>query len=102
MMEMIPDAMAGPAIFVSKFLKRQELQKGQMIESIYKMFCDENTRRQSDAGKRDKYKRRMETVQSNYGELSQEQWQTEFNKVDFLKTAYLQYLLCAYHIEMQQ
>ena len=101
-MEEIPEAMCGPAGFIFKFLKSNEQQRGETLTAIYKMFCGENTRRQSVAGKKDKYERRMETVQANYEELTQEQWQTAFNKVDFLKAAYLQYLLCAYHAEMEQ
>ena len=40
-------------------------------------------------------------TQDNYAELTREDFGQEFNKDDFLKTAWLQYMLYAYQMELE-
>ena len=50
-----------------------------------------------DEGKKKKYEKKLKDTEKNYTELTKDPLKSEFNEEDFLKTAFLQYMLYAYH-----
>jgi len=52
--------------------------------------------------KKAKFAKKAKTVKANYEELSDAELSDEFNKDDFLITAYLQYLIFAYHLTIPE
>ena len=90
----LPRAVKEPSRFLSKFLKQDGDHIDQTLLSIYQQICARfNT--EDEAMKR-KYERQAKKSQENYAELTKGGLKTEFNKNDFLKTAFLQYMLYAY------
>ena len=65
---------------------------------IYGVLCERF--QTNDESKKAKYARKTKMVHDNYSELTREDLKQEFNKEDFLKTAYLQYMLYAYQIKL--
>ena len=54
----------------------------------------------SSARKQKKFAKKAKVVKANYEELTDAELSSEFNREDFLITAYLQYLIYAYHLTL--
>ena len=54
-----------------------------------------------DESKKAKYARKMNVVEQSFTELTKEPLKTFFNYKDYLKTAFLQYMIYAYNAEAQ-
>jgi len=94
----LPGAVKEPSKFISNFLKQKE--KAKTMEEIYdilqKRFVTE------DESKKAKYAKKLKVTKENYDDLVNEELKEEFNKDDFLKTAFLQYMLYAYQQDMDK
>lgn len=55
-----------------------------------------------DESKKAKYAKKLDVTEKNYNELMMDPLKDEFNEDDFLKTAFLQYMLYAYQQDMDQ
>lgn len=90
--EKLPGAMKKPSEFISDFLKRED--KGKTMSDIFNVlkqrFVTENERLRVE------YAKKLIVAEDNYHELIMEPLRNEFNEEDFLKTAFLQYMLYAY------
>merc|ERR1719419_2063855 len=94
----LPGAVKEPSKFISAFLKRED-KNGTMngiFEALKQRF---NT---DDESKKAKYAKKLEVTEKNYNELMMDPLKDEFNEDDFLKTAFLQYMLYAYQQDMDQ
>jgi len=94
----LPGAVKEPSKFISAFLKRED-KNGTMngiFEALKQRF---NT---DDESKKAKYAKKLDVTEKNYNELMMDPLKDEFNEDDFLKTAFLQYMLYAYQQDMDQ
>merc|ERR1711994_386200 len=94
----LPGAVKEPSKFISNFLKKDE-KSGTMTgiyESLKARFQTE------DENKKVKYAKKLKVTKENYDDLVNEELKEEFNKDDFLKTAFLQYMLYAYQQDMDK
>merc|ERR1719242_2872156 len=94
----LPGAVKEPSKFISNFLKKDE--KTGTMEGIFESL---KARFQTDdESKKAKYAKKAKVTEENYNELMADDLKSEFNEEDFLKTAFLQYMLYAYQQEMDQ
>merc|ERR1719242_1904886 len=94
----LPGAVKEPSKFISNFLKKDE--KGAVMEGIFESL---KARFQTDdESKKAKYAKKAKVTEENYNELMADPLKSEFNDEDFLKTAFLQYMLYAYQQDMDQ
>jgi len=92
----LPGAVKEPSKFISNFLKQDD-KSGTMTgiyESLKARFQTE------DENKKVKYAKKLKVTEDNYNQLMLDPLKTEFNEKDFLKTAFLQYMLYAYNNSM--
>ena len=94
-MEQLPDAVKEPSIFISNFLKQKNQSEtlSSIFEAIQRRFVTD------DETKKEKYAMKLKAEQEHYEELTKEPLKKDFNSQDFLKTAFLQYMLYAYLIK---
>jgi len=94
----LPGAVKEPSKFISNFLKKDE--KAGVMEGIFESL---KARFQTDdESKKAKYAKKAKVTEENYNELMADDLKSEFNEEDFLKTAFLQYMLYAYQQDMDQ
>ena len=94
----LPGAVKEPSKYISNFLKKDE-KTGTMegiFESLKQRFQTD------DESKKAKYAKKAKVTEDNYNELMMDPLKSEFNEEDFLKTAFLQYMLYAYQQNMDQ
>eukprot|EP00486_Rosalina_sp_Unknown_P013922 CAMPEP_0201579248 /NCGR_PEP_ID=MMETSP0190_2-20130828/26679_1 /ASSEMBLY_ACC=CAM_ASM_000263 /TAXON_ID=37353 /ORGANISM="Rosalina sp." /LENGTH=413 /DNA_ID=CAMNT_0048013433 /DNA_START=23 /DNA_END=1264 /DNA_ORIENTATION=- len=96
--QQLPGAVKEPSKFIALFLKRDEKFIDQALLTIYNTLCDKF--KTNDESKKAKYAKKAKMTQDNYSELIREDIKQEFNEDDFLKTAFLQYMLYAYQIKL--
>ena len=99
--QQLPIAMEVPSEFMSNYLKLppQEFDCNfSVIHDILVSRCEESAARgDSD---REQHDRQIDQIKSNYDELISQHPQSRLNKADFLRPAFLQYLICAYCYEV--
>jgi len=94
----LPGAVKEPSKFISNFLKQEE--KTGTMEGIYESL---KARFQTeDENKKAKYAKKLKVTEDNYNQLMMDPLKADFNEEDFLKTAFLQYMLYAYNNSMDQ
>jgi len=96
--QQLPGAVKEPSKFIASFLKRDEKFIDQALLTIYNTLCEKL--KTNDESKKAKYAKKAKMTQDNYSELIREDIKQEFNEEDFLKTAFLQYMLYAYQIKL--
>ena len=94
----LPGAVKDPAKFIANFLKKDEKFIDQTLLNIYHTISDKF--HTDDETKRAKLAKKSKQCQDNYAELTREDLKRDFNKEDFLKTAFLQYMLYAFQIKL--
>merc|ERR1740116_773686 len=94
----LPGAVKEPSKFISNFLKQAE--KTETMEGIYDALIKRF--QTDDDTKKAKYAKKAKVTEDNYNELMMAPLQNDFNEDDFLKTAFLQYMLYAYNNDMDQ
>jgi len=94
----LPGAVKEPSKFISNFLKQEE--KTSTMEGIYESL--KQRFQTEDETKKAKYAKKLEATEKNYNQLMMDPLKTDFNEEDFLKTAFLQYMLYAYNNQMDQ
>merc|ERR1712130_944351 len=87
----LPGAVKEPAKFIAVFLKKDEKFIDHTISAKFHTEGD---------AQRAKYAKKSKQCQDNYAELTREDLKRDFNKEDFLKTAFLQYMLYAFQIRL--
>merc|ERR1719419_1920864 len=93
----LPGAVKEPSKFISQFLKRDD--SGSTMEGIFESL---KARFQTDdESKKQKYAKKAKVTEENYRELTAAPLKKDFNEEDFLKTAFLQYMLYAYQQNME-
>ena len=88
--------MQEPARFISAFL--EETNKSSTMKAIY-----ESLRQREIMGneiKTEQRAKRMKVIEDNFDELMANPLHTIFNKEDYLKTAFLQYMIYAYEAKV--
>eukprot|EP01083_Nonionella_stella_P280065 952546_1 len=90
----LPGAVKEPSKFIASFLKRDETSIDETFLSIHETLCDRF--QTDDNAKKAKYAKKLKMTKDNYVALTKSDLQREFNKEDFLKAAFLQYMLYAY------
>lgn len=98
--QQLAGAVKEPSKFIAGFLKKEETFIDQALLSIYNSLCAKLNNQTDDVSKKAKYAKKAKVTQDNYAELTQEDLQPDFNQHDFLKTAFLQYMLYAYQIKL--
>jgi len=93
----LPGAVKEPSKFISNFLKQEG--KTATMEGIFENL-KQRFLKQEDESKKAKYAKKLKVTEENYKNLTKEPLKEEFNKDDFLKTAFLQYMLYAYQQDM--
>eukprot|EP00483_Globobulimina_turgida_P009827 UN09846 len=91
-------AVKEPSKFIASFLKKDESLIDQTLLTIYDTISEKF--KSENASKRAKYAKKAKMTQDNYAELTSEDLSLGFNKDDFLKTAFLQYMLYAFQIKL--
>ena len=97
MKQQLPGAVKEPSKFIASFLKKDEKFIDQALLTIYDTICEKF--KTDDDSKKAKYAKKAKMTQENYSELVREDLKREFNENDFLKTAFLQYMLYAYQVK---
>ena len=82
-----------PSKFICNFLK--ENGRTATMEAIFELLKQRFVT--EDESKKAKYAAKLKVIEDDYGDLMNEPLNKEFNKEDFLKTAFLQYVLYAYY-----
>ena len=86
--------MGEPSRFIAAFLRQED---DTIIAALAEIYSRIARRFQTDVErKKEKYGKKAKQAQDNYAELAVERLKPRFNKQDFLKRGYLQYLLHAY------
>mmetsp|Transcript_28476 Transcript_28476/g.46759 ORF Transcript_28476/g.46759 Transcript_28476/m.46759 type:complete len:300 (+) Transcript_28476:51-950(+) len=96
--QQLQTAVREPAKFIAGLLKKDSAFMEKAFLSIYNSIVD--GLHTDDDSKKQKAAKKINVAQENYAELSNETLQSEFNQNDFLKTAFLQYVLYAYQIKL--
>ena len=92
----LPAMTKNPARFIGKFIKKPHDTHNDLFVSIYDEL---KTKLESDKKmKPAKLIKKLKTLKTNYDELTRQPIQPQFNQVDFLRQAYLQYILYAYQV----
>ena len=94
--EKLPAITKNPARFITKFIKQPHETHNDIFLSIYnelktKLQCDKKMQPE-------KWTKKLNTLKTNFDELTKQAIQPQFNQVDFAKSAYLQYILHAYEV----
>jgi len=97
----LPGAVKEPSKFISVFLKKED--KNKTMEEIFNTIKDRFVT--EDESRKQKYAKKLKVTMENYKDLTgddgAEQLKEVFNEKDFLKTAFLQYMLYAYQRDME-
>lgn len=84
-------------------MKNDENIIRQSLITIYETLCDQchnHSSATNDKKKKEKYVKKLQSIQMNYQQLCLVQLENEFNKEDFLKNAFLQYMLYAFQFKL--
>merc|ERR1712129_190686 len=96
--QQLTGAVKEPSKFIQEFLKSDGQLVAQTLQGTYEKICSRF--QTDDEAKKAKYAKKKETSKVNYAQLSDNTMKANFNREDFLKTAFLQYMLYAYLIKL--
>ena len=99
-------AMKRPAQFIDTFLKQDPEEMQLKLTLIHKMLQLRlqkiaDKRPQTPRSKQKKYRKQTETLLMGFEDVKQAPFQSELNKQDFLRPAYMQYLIYAFCYEVE-
>jgi len=99
-MEYIPDACKKPAAFMVEFIKKDPSEIRLTFARVYDILYARTQTTSVSKKKRAKFAKKAKMVTENYDELTEAELSSDFNRKDFLITAYLQYLIYSYHLTL--
>lgn len=88
------NAVKEPSQFIANFLKENDVKMKRTVENIFIILRERYTT--DNESKKGKYQGKLITTLDNYEELTKDSLGKEWNEEDFLKNAFLQYMLYAY------
>ena len=90
--------MLKPAAFIEQFLKRNHALVRSDFAKVFDVLLERTKTKSKSEKKQKKAAKKAKVVMENFEELNKVKLKENFNKKDYLVTAYLQYLLYAYHL----
>ena len=94
----IPAAVKEPSQFIMEFLRSDKEFIDETLLNIFNTLLEKF--KTNDEPKKAKYIKKTKMTEENYAELTKENLGQEFNQDDYLKNAWLQYMLHAYQIKL--
>ena len=92
----LPAMTKNPSRFIAEFIKKPHDAHDEIFLSIYNEL---KTNLETDKKmKQEKLNKKLDKLKTNYDELTRQPIQPSFNQIDFLRQAYLQYILYAYQV----
>lgn len=102
MKDRLPGALEFPSYFMNMFLKRKKDVRARNLSTLNRMLIAKNAKGASKPGaNQDKYAKQAKNIADNFVELASADPKTEFNEEDFVRPAFLQYLICAFCYEVE-
>jgi len=99
----LPNALEYPSRFMAAFLKQDAREMARKLSTVHMMLAAKSQRGAGRPGaKKEKYVKLAKSIEDNFAELASETPRSPFSEKDFVRPAFLQYLICAFCYETQE